>query len=79
MTHQMVAASLVNPGTKAVFPLMPELVTRADGAAKNDCEAKAVARLLLHVRREHPHLALTVLMDTLHGKAPKSGSCGSWA
>ena len=67
--HQMVAASLVNPGTKAVFPLMPELVTRADGAVKNDCEAKAVARLLPHVRREHPHLALTVLMDALHGKA----------
>ena len=69
--HQMVAASLVNPGTKAVLPLMPELVTRADGAAKNDCEAKAVARLLPHVRREHPHLALTVLMDALHGKAPQ--------
>ena len=77
--HQMVAARFVNPGTKAVLPLMPELVTRADGAAKNDCEAHAVTCLLPHVRREHPHLALTVLMDVLHGKAPKSSSCGSWA
>lgn len=69
--HQMVAASLVNPDNSAVFPLMPELVTRADGSAKNDCEANAIKRLLPHVRREHSHLVLTVLMDALHGKAPQ--------
>lgn len=67
----MVAASLVNPDNNAAIPLMPALVTRDDGPAKNDCEAKAVKRLLPHVRREHSHLALTVLMDALHGKAPQ--------
>ena len=70
--HQMVCASLVGTGTGSSFPLvMPEMVLRTDGSAKNDCEHNALMRLLPQLRREHPHLRMAVLLDGLHGKAPQ--------
>ena len=36
---------------------------------RGDCETNAVKRLLPALRREHPHLKMTVLLDGLHGKA----------
>ena len=43
--HQMVCASLVGTGTGSSFPLvMPEMVLRTDGSAKNDCEHNALMR-----------------------------------
>ena len=70
--HQMVCASLVGTETGASFPLvMPEMVLRADGSSKNDCEQNALMRLLPELRREHPHLRMAVLLDGLHSKAPQ--------
>ena len=70
--HQMVCASLVGTETGASFPLvMPEMVLKADGSSKNDCESNALMRLLPELRREHPHLRMAVLLDGLHGKAPQ--------
>ncbi|MCE2522299.1 MAG: hypothetical protein J4F49_03645 [Rhodobacteraceae bacterium] len=70
--HQMVCASLVSTETGANFPLiMPEMVHRGDGSAKNDCERNALMRLLPDLRREHPHLRMAILLDGLHGKAPQ--------
>lgn len=70
--HQMVCASLVGTETGASFPLvMPEMVLRADGSSKNDCEHNALMRLLPELRREHPHLSMAILLDGLHSKAPQ--------
>ena len=70
--HRMVCASLVGTETGSSFPLvMPEMVLRADGSSKNDCEHNALMRLLPELRREHPHLSMAILLDGLHSKAPQ--------
>jgi hypothetical protein len=68
--HQLLGAALVQPGLKEVIPLAPEPIVRADGQTKNDCEHNAAKRLLAHTRREHPHLPLIVVADTLYANAP---------
>jgi len=45
--HAMLAASIVAPGHAMVLPLMPEFITRQDGAEKQDCEREACKRWLL--------------------------------
>ncbi len=39
--HQLLGAVLVHPDQRAVLPLAPEPLLRADGVAKNDCERTA--------------------------------------
>jgi len=56
--HQMLGAVLVHPDCKEVIPLAPEPILKQDGAKKNDCERNAAKRLLMDLRREHPHLKL---------------------
>ncbi|MYC59116.1 MAG: transposase [Gammaproteobacteria bacterium] len=68
--HQMVAAVLVHPAHREVFPLAPEPIEKADGSAKNDSEHNAAKRLLAHARREHPHLKLLVVQDALAANGP---------
>jgi len=68
--HQMLGAVLVHPEHKEVFPLAPEPILKQDGAKKNDCERNAAKRLLLDLRREHPHLKLIVIEDALASNAP---------
>ena len=68
--HQILGAALVHPKHKAVIPLAPEPIVKADGAKKNDCERNAAKRLLADVRREHPHLKLIVLEDALASNGP---------
>ena len=41
-----------------------------DGTRKNDCERTAAKRLLVDVRREHPHLKLVVTDDALAANGP---------
>ena len=54
-----------------VFPLAPEPIVKGDGAnEKNDCERNAAKRLLSDVRREHPHLRLVVVEDSLASNGP---------
>ncbi len=53
--HQLLGAVLVQPEHRAVFPLAPEPIVKADGRKKNDCERNAAKRLLADVRREYPH------------------------
>ena len=59
--HQMLGAVLVHPDCKEVIPLAPEPILKQDGAKKNDCERNAAKRLLMDLRREHPHLKLIVI------------------
>ncbi len=68
--HQMLSAVLVHPENKAVIPLAPEPILKGDGTKKNDCERNAAKRLLHHIRREHPHLKLTVIEDGLSSNGP---------
>ena len=66
----MLAAVLVHPDQRCVLPLAPEPILKQDGSSKNDCERNAAKRLLHDLRREHPHLKLTIVEDGLASNAP---------
>jgi hypothetical protein len=68
--HQMLAASLISPDKSQVIPLCPEPIVKQDGNKKNDCELKAVQRLLAAIREDHPYLNMIVVQDTLYGTVP---------
>jgi hypothetical protein len=68
--HQLLAAVIAHPEAKTVLPLMPEAITRQDGAAKNDCERNAAKRLLTRVREDQPKLKLIVVEDSLASNGP---------
>ena len=69
-SHSMLGAVLVHPHEREVFPLAPEAIVKSDGSKKNDCERNAAKRLLVDVRREHPHLKLVVVEDALASNGP---------
>jgi hypothetical protein len=69
-SHQMLGAAIVHPDRKEVLPLAPEPIVKQDGNTKNDCERNASRRLLERIRREHPHLNVTVMEDGLASNAP---------
>jgi hypothetical protein len=68
--HQLLAAVMVHPDLPTVLPLMPEAITRQDGASKNDCERNAAKRLLTGLRRDYPKLKLIVVEDSLASNGP---------
>lgn len=68
--QQMYAAALVHPDHKEVIPFFPEMITRKDGATKDDCERNAARRFFEEFRREHPHLKIIVTEDALSSNAP---------
>jgi len=68
--HQMLGAVLVHPDQRCVLPLVPEAILKSDGDKKNDCERNAAKRLLHNLRRDHPHMKLTVVEDGLSSNAP---------
>jgi hypothetical protein len=68
--HQMLGASIIHPNLKEVIPLAPEPIIKQDGIEKNDCERNAAKRFLDDLRREHPHLKLIVIEDSLASNAP---------
>lgn len=68
--QQMYAASFVHPDHKEVIPVFPEMITKRDGSAKNDCERNAARRFYEDFRREHPHLKTIVVEDGLSSNAP---------
>ena len=67
--HQMLAAVVVHPEHREVFPLAPEPIQNTDGATKNDREREAAKRLIADVRREHPHPVTITLLT-------RAGFCG---
>lgn len=68
--HQLLQAALVHPDLKQVIPFAPEPISKQDGSKKNDCERNAAKRLLADLRREHPHLDITILADALYANEP---------
>jgi hypothetical protein len=68
--HQILAAALVHPDQKVVYPLAPEPIMKEDGSQKNDCERNATKRWVQDFKREHPHLKATILADGLACNEP---------
>lgn len=68
--QQMYAAAFVHPDHKEVIPVFPEMITRKDGAKKNDSERNAAGRFFEEFRREHPHLKVIVVEDGLSSNGP---------
>lgn len=64
--HQILAAVIAHPEYRQVFPLMLEPIIKQDGSKKNDCEHSALKRLLINLKRAHPHLKLLVTLDGLY-------------
>jgi hypothetical protein len=71
-THylQMLGAAIVHPERKEVISLIPEIISRQDGATKNDCELNASRRFLAKLRQEHPHLDIVVTHDAISPNGP---------
>lgn len=69
--HQILSAVIVHPDHKEVFPLCPEPIIKQDGSQKNDCETNACNCLLADLKREHPHLKVTVAGDAIHSTGPR--------
>lgn len=68
--HQILGAVLVHPDRREVIPLAPEPIVKGDGVSKNDCERNAAKRLLSDLRREHPHLKVLIVEDSLAANFP---------
>ena len=68
--HHMLGAVLVHPEHSVVIPLAPEPIVKGDGETKNDCERNAAKRLLSDLRREHPHLKILIVEDSLSSNFP---------
>ncbi len=68
--HHMLGAVLIHPGYKEVIPLPPEPIEKQDGKSKNDCEQNAAIRMLNNIRREHPHLKMIIVEDSLSATGP---------
>lgn len=68
--HMMLGASIVHPDYKEVLPLSPEPIIKQDGEKKNDCERNAGKRFIKQLRKDHPHLKLIIIEDSLSSNAP---------
>jgi hypothetical protein len=68
--HNMYCAALVHPDIRTVVPFVPEPIMKEDGATKNDCERNASKRLYRDLKREHPHLKVIVVEDSLASNHP---------
>jgi hypothetical protein len=68
--HNMYCAAIVHPDQKVVIPFAPEPIKKEDGDTKNDCERNASKRLYRDLKREHPHLKVIVVEDSLASNFP---------
>lgn len=68
--HQLAGACIVNPNKKTVFPVFAEPITKQDGSTKNDCEYKAVKRLVPKIAQVLPKKNHLLLLDGLFATGP---------
>lgn len=68
--YQMLAAALVHPDSRVVFPFAPEPIIKSDGQEKNDCERNAAKRWVEKFKREHFLLRAIILADGLSSNEP---------
>ena len=64
--HNLLSAVMVHPQIKTVFPVALEAIQKQDGSNKNDCERVACRRLLNTLKRSHPKIKLTIILDALY-------------
>jgi hypothetical protein len=68
--HAGLAAVMVHPEQKEVFPLDFEPILNQDGAKKNDCERNAAKRLCTALKERYPDLKIILVEDALYANAP---------
>jgi hypothetical protein len=68
--HSALTGAIVRPGSNAVLPVMPELISNEDGEEKQDCERNAGKRWLVNYGKEYAWLKPTLLGDDLFSKYP---------
>jgi Transposase DDE domain len=68
--HAGLAAVLIDPDRREVFPLDFEPILRGDGAEKNDCERNAAKRLCKALRERYGGLPIILVEDALYANAP---------
>ncbi len=71
-SHQALAAVMVHPDHKEVFPIACEAIVKQDGSQKNDCELNASKRLIPKVRQMLPieEYELLGIFDGLYPNGP---------
>lgn len=68
--HALLAAVLVHPHKREVFPLDCEPIICQDGSTKNDCERNAAKRLLSAMEQRYSDTRFVVVEDALYSNAP---------
>ena len=69
--HYILGAAIVHPSMKQVIPLCPEPIVKQDGNSKNDCESRALYRMLPDLKNEHPNIKRFILIcDALSANTP---------
>ena len=68
--HAGLAAVLLHPAQREVFPLDFEPILRPDGARKNDCERTAAKRLCEELDEHYHDLPILLVEDALYANAP---------
>jgi hypothetical protein len=68
--HAGLAAILLDPAQREVFPLDFEPILRGDGSEKNDCEQNAARRLSEQLHQRYPRLPIILVEDALYANAP---------
>lgn len=68
--HAMLAAVMVHPEQREVFPLDCEPIICQDGSVKNDCERNAAKRLVEAMSQGYGDTCLVLVEDALYANAP---------
>lgn len=67
--HAGLAAVVVHPAQREVFPLDFEPILKENGAQKNDCERNAAKRLCAALAEQYPDLEFVVVEEALFANA----------
>ncbi|MEZ5038389.1 MAG: transposase [Saprospiraceae bacterium] len=68
--HSMLAAVLVHPDRREVFPLGCEAIEKQDGVSKNDCELNASKRLQDTLLEAYGEQSAVIVEDALYANEP---------
>ena len=68
--HSMLAAALVHPDKREVFPLGCEAIEKQDGLTKNDCELNASKRLQDSLLEAYEGQSAIIIEDALYANEP---------
>jgi hypothetical protein len=66
----MLCSTIVHPDKEVVFPCAIEAIINDDGQTKNNCELKAVKRLLPQIRIALPQEKIIIGGDSIYANAP---------